>query len=103
MEHERRRTIRIEWNSPAVLCDETGAQPRPCVVVNLSNEGARIGGINPAEVPEFCMLRVSPRSRLRPCRVMWRSKQAVGLSFAGAPAAAERVPALPPEAARVPL
>jgi PilZ domain len=82
MLRERRKHIRVEWNSPAMIYEGDGSLGQPCVVSNLCNDGARITQVDPDRISDVCMLRVSPRSRLRKCNVVWRSKEAVGLQFA---------------------
>jgi PilZ domain len=95
MLHERRKHIRVEWNSPAMIYDGDGRLGHPCVVSNLCNDGARITHVDPDKISDTCMLRVSPRSRVRKCNVVWRSKEAIGLRFA------EPLPDLPTLPARV--
>ena len=73
MRRERRKSLRVEWNSPATLCEIDGSSPQPCVVGDLSNLGVKVTGVNPAAVPEEFMLRITPRGRRRKCRVLWRS------------------------------
>jgi hypothetical protein len=97
MARERRRTFRVEWNSPATLYDLEERFPRPCVVSNFSSGGARIVGVRPQTVPDEFLLRLTPRCRARKCRVIWRSQEALGVEFCDA-VTAPLVPA--PEAPR---
>jgi hypothetical protein len=82
---ERRKTIRIEWNSPAMMYDCDGRFARACIVSNFSNGGAKIIGIDIAAVADEFMLRITPHSRLQRCCVVWRSKDSLGAVFADDP------------------
>jgi PilZ domain-containing protein len=81
MPRERRKNFRVEWNSPAMIYNHNGRAARPCVVSNLSNGGAKIVGVRPETIPDEFLLRVSPHSRARRCRVLWRSRDALGVEF----------------------
>ena len=82
---ERRKSFRVEWNSAARIHTSDGAT-RLCVISNLSNGGARITGIAPETLPETFMLRITPRAhRAKQCRVVWRTKDALGVQFAEEP------------------
>lgn len=61
---ERRRTFRVEWNSPARIRYHGSRTMLPCVVHDLSNTGARITAPNVAT-----------------CRVIWRTKFELGVEF----------------------
>jgi len=78
---ERRRSFRVEWNSPAKIYDCNDRFARPCVVSNFSNGGAKIVGIEPAAVPDEFILRITPHSPAHKCHVMWRSKEGLGVEF----------------------
>jgi hypothetical protein len=82
---ERRETFRIEWNSLAMMYDCDGRFARACFVRNFSNGGAKITGIEIAAIADEFMLRITPHSRLRKCRVVWRSKDSLGVAFADSP------------------
>jgi len=73
MVRERRRNFRVEWNSPATICDADGCSERPCILSNFSNAGAKITGVMPDTIPDEFMLRITPHGRIRKCRVLWRS------------------------------
>jgi hypothetical protein len=76
---ERRRSFRVEWNSPATIHD--GSLARPCILANFSNAGAKITGVVPATIPDEFMLTITPHGRKRKCRVRWRYGEAVGIEF----------------------
>ncbi len=79
--HDRRKTFRIEWNSPAKMYDREGRFPRECIVSNFSNGGAKITGVEVAAIPDEFTLRITPHSRPHKCRVAWRSKDSLGVAF----------------------
>lgn len=80
MKRERRKSFRVEWHSPATIYD--GKLARPCIVSNFSNGGARIVGIRAATIPDEFGLRLTFRdNRIRRCRVLWRSDDAVRVEF----------------------
>jgi hypothetical protein len=79
---DRRKTFRVEWNSPAKMYDCDGCFARACIVSNFSNGGAKITGVEIATVPDEFILRISPHSRAHRCHVAWRSKDSLGVAFA---------------------
>ena len=80
MKRERRKNFRIEWHSPATIYD--GKLARPCIVSNFSNGGARIAGVRAATIPDEFGLRITSRDcRIRRCRVLWRSDDALRVEF----------------------
>ena len=83
---ERRKSFRVEWNTAAHIYTSARAPARLCIISNLSNGGARITGIAPDTLPDTFLLRIFPRaSRTKQCRVLWRSKDALGVQFAEEP------------------
>lgn len=81
MRGERRKDVRVEWNSKALIFNERGGEARPCIVSNLSNTGARIVLSGAESLSENCKLRITERSPLRNCIVVWRADGAVGVRF----------------------
>ena len=49
---ERRKNFRVEWNSPATICDREGVFARFCIVRNFSNGGAKIVDPDPSALPD---------------------------------------------------
>ena len=71
MSRERRKNLRIEWESPASVEVKDGRGRIGCIVNNLSNGGARITCAE--TLPDEFVLRLTPgRGYPRTCRVMWR-------------------------------
>jgi hypothetical protein len=82
MASERRKDLRVEWQSAATIRDAEGRQDRPCFVKDLSNGGAKITGVNPSEIPDRFMLRFARGARgLRACKVLWRNGDTLGVAF----------------------
>ncbi len=83
MRRERRRTLRVEWNSPATIYEIDGSTRWPCIVSDISNLGAKVTGVNPTSVPDEFMLRITRRGPPRKCRVLWRSQasETIGAVF----------------------
>jgi PilZ domain len=79
---ERRNNFRVEWNSPAKIYDCNGRFAVSCIVSNFSNGGAKIAGVEPSSIPDEFILRISPHSPARRCRVTRRSKDGLGVEFA---------------------
>src|SRR5437588_11693071 len=73
MARARRKNFRVEWNSPATICDAEGSWDRRCILSNFSNMGAKITDVRLDTVPDEFMLRITPRGRIRKCRVLWCS------------------------------
>ncbi len=80
---ERRKNFRVEWNSPGKMYHRNGRFARLCIVSNFSNGGARITGVEPGTVPDEFILRIFPHGHTYECHVTWRSKDGLGVEFAG--------------------
>jgi hypothetical protein len=82
MRRERRKNFRVEWHSAATLYDLDREMPRPCILADFSNGGAKITGIVADTIPDEFMLRMGHgERRLRRCRVVWREDDTVGVQF----------------------
>ena len=80
MRRERRKSFRVEWHSPATIYQ--GILARPCIVSNFSNGGAKITGVRATTIPDEFALRITSHdSRIRKCRVLWRSDDTVRVEF----------------------
>jgi hypothetical protein len=79
---ERRKNIRVEWNTPARIRLHNSRDSLPCVVHDLSNTGARITMPDTAKVSNQFTLELSPDGkRVRVCRVVWRTSAELGVEF----------------------
>jgi hypothetical protein len=80
MRRERRKSFRVEWHAPATVHD--GQSAHSCIVSNFSNGGAKIVGVTAAMLPDEFALQLTPgHRRLRKCRVIWRTDDALGVQF----------------------
>jgi len=73
MARERRKKFRVEWNSPATICDAEGGWECSCILSDFSSLGAKITDVQADTIPDEFILRITPRGRRRKCRVLWRS------------------------------
>ena len=77
---DRRKNFRVEWNLPATIYDVDRHLERPCVLVDLSNGGAKIAGVRAYTIPDLFRLR-TPVGDRRSCRVIWRTEDTLGVEF----------------------
>lgn len=77
---DRRKNFRVEWNLPATIYDVGRHLERPCVLVELSNGGAKIAGVRAHTIPDEFRLRM-PIGDRRSCRVVWRTEDTLGVQF----------------------
>jgi PilZ domain len=82
MQRERRRSFRVEWNSPAIIHDPQRHLDRPCILSNFSNGGAQITGVRAATIPDEFLLQIT-RYDIRKCRALWRTENTLGVEFIG--------------------
>jgi hypothetical protein len=81
---EQRQSARQIVNRPAWV--DAGAQgaKRDCVLVDISDTGARLE-LDPAAIPETFSLLLSPGGEeRRACRIVWRSTNQIGVQFQSA-------------------
>ena len=77
---EKRKHPRTEIDEPAYV--SSGGSVMPCVVRNISREGAAIDVDNPAFVPQhFRLVMAKDPSIVHECRVAWIQKNRIGLTF----------------------
>ena len=82
MREERRRHPRVQWVSPGKIDLGDGQPGKACLVHDLSNGGARLTYVQTDTLPEnFKLCLVPGRGASRECRVVWRSKRAIGVEF----------------------
>ena len=77
---ERRMSFRLGWHLPATIYDVGRHLERPCVLVDISNGGAKIAGIRAHTIPDEFRLR-TPLGGRRSCRVIWRTDDTLGVEF----------------------
>ncbi len=83
---EKRKHPRTEIDEPGFV--SSGGSVMPCMVRNISPEGAAIDVDNPAFVPQhFRLVMANDRSIVHDCRVAWIQDNRIGLTFKVAHAA----------------
>ena len=91
MRRERRKNFRVEWNCAGEIELFDGGPARLCIVANMSNGGAKIGGVIAATLPDEFMLSLLPGvGPARKCRVTWRADNELGVRFTEALAPARK-------------
>jgi hypothetical protein len=89
MRRERRKSFRVEWHSPATIYE--GKSARPCIVSNFSNGGAKITNVRATTIPDEFALRITSHdTRMRKCRVLWRSDDTLRVEFTDRVTSAEQ-------------
>ena len=83
-----RKSTRIRaWADPGGVC-----APADCVIVDISEGGARIASVGERDLPENFTLLNDAKSTFGEATVMWRAENMVGVKFENAaPIAAKTV------------
>jgi hypothetical protein len=77
---EKRKYPRTEIDEPAYV--SSGGSVMPCVVRNISREGAAIDVDNPAFVPQyFRLVMAKDPSVVHECQIAWIRQNRIGLTF----------------------
>jgi hypothetical protein len=77
---ERRKHPRTEINQQGYV--SSGGAVMPCLVLNISPEGAAVEVDNPAFVPQrFRLVVANDASAVYECRIAWIQQNRVGLTF----------------------
>ena len=79
---ELRKKPRQHFHYAAKILTDKKGPPRPCLISDISEGGARLLLDNNDELPDRFMLLLSARGEARRrCRVIWRKDLAVGVAF----------------------
>jgi len=80
---ERRSSFRRATNCRAWIECSDRAQSRSCIIVDMSNGGARIAVASPYELPEelSLILAVGGGNIIRRVRIVWRANAEVGVRY----------------------
>jgi hypothetical protein len=79
---DKRRNLRRAISYPAFLDLGDGVAPRECLLCDVSKEGALLTVENPTSLPdEFTLALSVDGAARRRCRIAWRSKDQIGVSF----------------------
>jgi PilZ domain len=78
---DRRRKARKPTRIQA-WADPGGAAPAvDCLIVDISEDGARLAPVSGAPLPDAFTLQLDPKSEVAEANVMWRAENAVGVKF----------------------
>ena len=77
---ERRRELRLPTFKGAKIYIR-GASAIDCVVRNFSSQGACLEVDHQHDIPENFDLVISKELSARPCRVVWRQGERIGVEF----------------------
>ncbi len=78
----KKRAARKSLQQPGWITLEGGFAARACVVRDLSSSGAKLTIEDPNTLPAKLRLAFSRDARTgRPCEVVWRRGQTVGIKF----------------------
>jgi hypothetical protein len=80
---ERRKHQRFQFNRVGKFYTENGALPRECLIIDISEEGARIVVPDAAVPNQFNLLISGDRATREHCEVAWRLGDEVGVRFIG--------------------
>jgi PilZ domain-containing protein len=80
----RRNSARRTFGYPARLQFAGDAQPIACVIADISETGAQLQLLEAADIPnEFVLLIGGHADVQRRCRLIWRSRNKIGVRFQG--------------------
>ena len=78
----KKRELRKSVHQPGWISFEGGFAARPCVVQDMSSNGAKISIEDPNSLPGKLRLALSRDARTgRSCEVVWRRGKSVGIKF----------------------
>jgi hypothetical protein len=81
---DQRRSPREHVNFPAWIQPGAGPQRRECMVLDISDGGARLTAPGSATLPkEFWLIFSRDGSRRRRCRLVWRANGEIGVAYLG--------------------
>lgn len=79
---DKRRNLRRAISYPAFLDLGDGVAPRECLICDVSKEGALLAVSDPKSLPdEFTLALSVDGAARRRCRIAWRSRDQIGVSF----------------------
>lgn len=88
---EQRKNIRRFVQQGARLINLDGSVLAPCLMVDISEAGARLKVEEAIPLPQEFILLLSHDGRLhRMCSIIWRTRNIVGVKFLSSPPAEEK-------------
>jgi hypothetical protein len=89
MARERRKDLRVQWQSSATIHDFDNRLICACILSDFSNGGAKLTTVDASTIPDqFILGFARGRGGRRKCRVLWRSNGSLGVEFVDAIASA---------------
>ncbi|MGE0752845.1 MAG: PilZ domain-containing protein [Variibacter sp.] len=86
MHYNKRKERRRQIKHAGRIISVDGVLSISCIVLDISESGARIAVENPADVPEEFILSFVDNARVsRLCQQVWRSDHHLGIKFTAAP------------------
>jgi len=77
----RRQHERREFSYAARVDFQDGSSPKLCMIVDISEGGARLRLKAPQAAPEMIKLLLATGGGTRLCQVRWRSSSEIGVQF----------------------
>jgi hypothetical protein len=85
MARERRKDLRVQWQSSATIHDFGGRLICACILNDFSNGGAKLTTVDASTVPDqFVLVIARGVGGRRKCQVLWRSNGMLGAAFTDA-------------------
>ncbi len=82
MRFDNRNAVRRTLHIPAKLTSGQDTPQHECVVLDISDTGARLEIAAAADVPDKFTMVFTPRGEpFRQCKVVWRVKHLLGVAF----------------------
>ena len=82
--HDQRRSMRHNIQYPAWIDLGDGTPLHDCMVLDVSDDGVRLMLAAPLALPKFFDLVFNREAtRRRPCRLVWRLDNEIGLNYLG--------------------
>jgi hypothetical protein len=80
-DEQRKHDLRLPASMAASIVAPGQLSPAPCIVQEVSPEGARLSLDENWVIPKLFWLRIKGDVRLHYCKAIWRSGTAVGVEF----------------------
>lgn len=80
---DRRETARRRNLRAAITRFEGPLSPIPCIMLDISEGGARLHAHEPGEIPDRFQLNIESEGLTFNCEVVWRQGNELGVKFVG--------------------
>jgi hypothetical protein len=83
---DQRKHLRRPFNYPGTILVGSGVPARACVIVDISETGAKLGVHAGVDIPdEFVLLIGGASGARRECHLVWKAGNRLGVQFVHAP------------------